>query len=331
MCNNILNTILGDSQGDTLNRLLVVIKKDSKAFIYKENFPFTLRIRLKKSKKALEVVFQEEIADIIGVKFSDAVFNLNIEDGDKFVWLFRVNWKFGLFFDFSGQLKSDRLFEELGKCYRRLLYLDVYAFLEDQYSFDELLKEGWFPFVQLIGQQFRKLISYYADDKKYSFYIDEILESFNQEKIQAFSDYWWDNQIFSQKREIIEAGVEAYFQDTKSGYINVIKTLSTEIEGIIRLAYFIEHKAKPSTEGLKKYITDCGEKKFTSVGSLGFPRLFYDYLNQSIFKGFDLKSGEIPSSRHSVAHGVAKIEAYDRIRAFQLILTLDQIYFFLGK
>ncbi len=327
--NSILNVILGNSQNETLNRLIVVIKKDERAIIY-QNFPLAFQVRLKKSKNAFELVYQDEILDITGVEFSDTIFNLDIENGDKFVWLFRTNWKFGLYFDFSGKLDVSKLSGELADCYKRLAYLDMYAFLEDGKRLNELLDEGWFPFIQLIGSRFENLMGYYADEKKYTFQVEKLLEYFNQEKVLELSSNWWSNPIFNEKRDILEAGIEAYFQGAKSGYINAIKTVSTEIEGVIRIAYFRDFGKKPSMQEIQQYITNLGEKKFSAVGSLGFPKLFYEYLNQSVFKGFDLKSGEIPSSRHSFAHGVAKFENYNQIRAFQLLLTLDQIYFFLG-
>lgn len=50
-----------------------------------------------------------------------------------------------------------------------------------------------------------------------------------------------------------------------------------------------------------------------------------------IFKNFDLVKGEVDFSRNSVGHGVAEEEHFTRARALQCILTLDQIYFYLGK
>jgi len=327
--NGILSVVLGNSQNETLNKLLVIIKKDNRAIIY-QNFPLKFQIKAKKSIRAFQLVRQDDILDIVGVEFSDAVFNLDIEDGDKFIWLFRINWKFGLYFDFSQKLDVSKLPWELADCYRRLQYLDIYSFLENETRFKELLDEGWFPFIQLIGSRFQHLMDYFADEKKYAFQVERILEYFNHEEVLAVTSNWWSNPIFSEKREILEAGTEAYFQGTKSGYINAIKTISTEIEGVIRTAYFKDFGKKPTNQEFQQYITDIGQKKFSAVGSLGFPKLFYNYLNQSVFKGFDEKTGEIPSSRHSFAHGVAKFENYTQIRALQLLLTLDQIYFFLG-
>lgn len=329
ICNNLLNLVAGGSQDENLNQLVVVIDKTNQSLAYKL-FPFRVQVRLKKSKKALEVVFQEDIIDIEGIEFADAVFNLPIQNGDKFIWLFRSNWKFGLFFDFSGRLDTQKLPGELALCYKRLKYLDLYRFLENHTHFAHLLADGWFPFIQITGKYFQNLMEYYADGKQHEFYVEQVLNYFDREKVKDITANWWKNPVFKEKQEIIEAGIDAYFQETSSGCINAIRTLSTEIEGVVRIMYFRDTGKNPNTQDIKEYLKSRGTNKFSSDGSLGFPGLFYEYLNQSIFKQFRLESNDVPSSRHSYAHGVATPDNYTKARALQLILTLDQIYFFLG-
>jgi len=41
-----------------------------------------------------------------------------------------------------------------------------------------------------------------------------------------------------------------------------------------------------------------------------------------------VQTGNIPESRHSVAHGVAQDNVYNQEFALKLIVTLDNIYFF---
>ena len=74
-----------------------------------------------------------------------------------------------------------------------------------------------------------------------------------------------------------------------------------------------------------------GNSNFSDSDSLGFTSQFYKYLDNVVFKGFNLDTGEIDLSRHSVAHGVAKFDSYDQVRALQAILILDQLYFFMGR
>lgn len=329
LCNNIFSLLLPSAGNNRADNLLAIIKPDYKASIYIDNFPFGFKARLKKSKEKYTVVFQNEIFDLEAISFSDAKFTPNIADGDKIIWLFRHNWRFGLFFDFSGSLREAEIYKELGHYYKRMIYLDVYNLLEK--GAEKIISDGWFPFIQLIGGEIQKLIDYYEQGQKYKFLINNILNSYDTNKVKEISNNWWEDKRFQEKRDIIEAGIEAYFMNTKSGYITSIKTLATEIEGIMRFAYLHDNGRKANnTEELKQYVKKLGAAKYSSQGSLGFPGLFYEYLTKSIFQRFDEEDGNINVGRHSIAHGITKTDQYTRERAFQLILTLDQLYFFLS-
>lgn len=119
---NIFSLLLGMDPSASLNSLLVIIKRDNKAYIYSQ-YPFGTQVFLKRSVKAHSDVFKRDIADITGVFFKDDVIDLNPQDGDKIIWLFRENWSFGLFFDLSGKLDSEKTLKELGYYYRFLSYL----------------------------------------------------------------------------------------------------------------------------------------------------------------------------------------------------------------
>lgn len=323
----ILSVLLGPSLED-LNRVLIVIRKN-RAYIYK-NYPMMLKIRPKEDVKAHKAVFEHQVLDILGVKFQDAVFNLDIKDGDKFLWLFRDGWGFGLYFDFSGKLKVDDLWGDLGTCYRKI---KLYSSLSTEKNFDRLLDRGWFPFVQLLGHKFDQLrwSLDHDDPKEITFAKNSVIESFTQERIDNFTTYWWRNEIFQKKRELLAAGLTAYLRTDTDGIIYCIKTLIGEIEGIIRLDYHRVKGRKPNTKELKDYLVNQGQSRFSAPDSRGFPGLFSKYLEKVVFRGFNVAKDDVELSRHSVGHGVAAPEQYTKIRALQLILVLDQIYFYLGE
>ena len=54
-----------------------------------------------------------------------------------------------------------------------------------------------------------------------------------------------------------------------------------------------------------------------------------ELLDTFLFRGFDLEHGTVDLSRHSVAHGVAAADQYTRIRALQVILSLDQMHHYI--
>ena len=324
----LLSPILGADPGSSLNSLLVLVKPDNKAYIY-QMFPFGVTVIPKTSVEPHLAVFKDNLADIVGVFFQDIVINLNPEDGDKIVWLFRENWHFGLFFDLSGKLNSLSVLQEMGFYYRRLTYLNEYLFLEKSSNFKQMIEDGWFPFVAVINDGIEKIQLYYQEDRKYPSILQELIDSFNEEKLLNLTSRWWENPLFASKQRIIQAGINNYLANTEDGYISAVKNLATELEGIIRIAYHQDCGKSPSTKELKEYISNQGKNKFSTLGSLCFPDKFLDYLSDYIFRGFDVQAGYLPESRHSVAHGVAQDDVYNQGFALKLILTLDNIYFFL--
>jgi hypothetical protein len=316
--------------GDYLNKALIIIKPDNCAYIY-QNYPLALEIRTSRGLIEGQPIFISDIADIIKVKFIDSTANLNPDTGDKFVWLFRINWEFGLYFDFTGKQTIEQIEIELGYYYKRMLYSDVYSFVLNQKNFSDLISDGWFPFIRLMGNLFDNLMLYYSEGKKFDFHEQNIIEHFTNERINEFVEGWWENSIFLPKKEIIFSGIEAYLSNTKAGYINCIKNLITELEGIIRILFYEDKKkTNPTTNEIKEYIVECGRNHFNTLSSLGFTDEFLVYLNRFVFQSFDITAPSILANRHSVAHGIADQENYSQKRALQLILTLDQVWFFMG-
>jgi hypothetical protein len=327
---NLLSSILPFNAGASLNSLLVIIKPDNKGYIYQE-FPFGTQMIVKKSIEPHRFVFKKDVADIISVFFKDAIADLNPGDGDRIIWLFRQNWNFGLFFDFSGKLNTDAVLKEMGFYYRKLSYLSEYLFLEKSSNFDAMIQDGWFPFVALIGDGIDEIRTYYQEGEKHPSIVEKLISSFDEARLTEMVSRWWSNSLFNSKKRILQAGIKSYLKNDDEGYINAVKNLATELEGIIRVSYIEDLNRKPSTRELIEYITNRGRDKFSSIGSLCFPDRFLDYLSNYIFRSFDVQTGQIPESRHSVAHGVAQDGVYSQEFALKLILTLDNIYCFLGS
>lgn len=317
---------------DGIHTYLIVIHKDLSADIYVNDVPIIIQTMLKKSVKAGEPVMVKDIADIKELKFS----GIDIKDTDSIIFLFKKGWKFGLFFDFNqtdkkSKLDVNKLYSSLGMHYKYLMFQDEYSILENQKTFDELFKDGWFPFLQLLGGDFKNLAKYYKDKNRFFSSIKTLMDSFNKSRIDSFTNRWWSNRIFSDKKPIITAGIEAYLKGTDLDYIVAIKTLYSEIEGIIRISYVNDNPGcRPTFADLIAYVTQKAGTRFASNNSLGFPDVFFKYLGEVVFKNFDLTTGQVDVSRHSVSHGVAKPEDYNQMKALQGILILDQMSFYLN-
>lgn len=230
----LLSLILPFDSGSSVNRILVIIKPNNKAYIY-QNFPFGTRVIFKKSIEPHRFVFKKDIADIISVFFKDKIADLNPENGDRIIWLFRQNWNFGLFFDFTGKLKAESVLKEMGGYYRKLCYLTEYLFLEKSSNLDVMIQDGWFPFVALIGDGINEIRIYYEEGKKHPSIIKNLILTFDEKRLTEMVSRWWTNSLFNSKKKILKAGITSYLQGNEEGYINGVKNLATELEGIIRV------------------------------------------------------------------------------------------------
>ncbi|MYE05317.1 MAG: hypothetical protein F4Y00_10145 [Bacteroidetes bacterium SB0662_bin_6] len=313
--------------GSMPNDLLIVIR-NKKAQVH-TSFPVTVSIRSKGTIQQGRAVFKEQILDIEEVRFRDDFFEADIQDGDKIVWLFRVDWSFGLYFDLSGKLSTRELWKTLGQCFRTMHFHEVYAFFVDPANPERLIDRGWFPFIQFSTDEFRQLRHGISEPSELNAVEAHIVQAFSADRIDEISEGWWNNPAFRDKKEIIAAGLNAYKEGSAEQAINCIKNLVSEAEGIIRLHFHQNMGRRPTTRELMVYVSERGRKAFPSSGSLAFPDLFFEYLENYLFRGFDLTAGSVEISRHSVAHGVAAPNHYTRTGALQVILALDQIHHYI--
>lgn len=310
-------------------QFLVLIHEGLTADLYLNDLPVKVMMMTKRAFQKGEIVTTNDIADIQRMSFE----GINIKDTDKVIYCFKVGWKFGLFFDLHREepFNIAAMETELGALYRYLSFQYVYDVLESAPHFEMLLKDGWFPFIEIFASEFKALSEAYKHLPDPRAKVQEIVTKFDENRIEHIVSKWWNKGIFLDKRAILESGIQSYLSNDEKGFIASIKILLTEIEGIIRLHYFEETgKGKDvRIPDLINHIFDKGKIKTGSEASLFFPRDFLHYLKDVIFPQFDLETGNIALSRHTSSHGVAKAEDYSNIRAVQMILILDQLYFYI--
>jgi len=315
---------------DSVYKFLVLLHKDLSTDLYINDFPIAIEILAKRDIKETELVSERDIADIRRLKFPD----VKIVETDKVICCFKVGWRFGLFFDLDRQekLDIDAMYLDLGRLYRELQFHYIYKVLESKPQFEEMMKDGWFPFVELLGGEYRILIDAYSDRFDFDNRIQKVLGGFDRLRIERMTSRWWRNKIYENKKGLLQAGVNAFLQNDSEGYITCIKTLLSEAEGIIRVKYFTDTaKGKDvSTQDLLEHLLEKARTKSVSDRSLMLPVPFFDYLRNVVFSGFNLETGQVSLSRHSTSHGVADASVYTRARALQAILVLDQIYFYIS-
>ena len=327
-------------QIDGVCQFLVLIHQDLSADLYVNNFSVSIEIKAKRDIKAGEAVTLGDIADIRKVKFPD----IEIKETDKVVYCFKVGWRFGLFFDLTPRsqpagavqpiaaekLDIEKMQLSIGELRRYLSFYHVYKVLESEAQVDEMMKDGWFPFVEILAGEYKKLSEVYQNKFDFENRVKSIVDSFGEERVKKITEKWWKNQIYSDKKSLIEAGVNAYLQNDQDGFVNCIKNLWTEIEGILRKLY---HSETGKGDGVKSsdlisHIVEKAKTKSGSDYSLLLPLPFLKYLQDVVFANFNVEIGKVDMSRNASSHGVADASQYTKDRALQLILVLDQIYFY---
>jgi hypothetical protein len=150
---------------------------------------------------------------------------------------------------------------------------------------------------------------------------------FTPERLNGIVARWWTKPAFKAKQDLLEAGIQAFNAGTRQGDIQCVKTLYSEIEGLIRAVY-LEDTGKGSSvrvADLLRHIVARGRAKSGSGQSLLLPTEFLTYLEEVLFAHFNVDRGDIDLSRNSSSHGVARSTDYTRARALQGILAVDQL------
>ena len=316
---------------NNIHGFLILIHSDLSADIYINDFPVSVRMRLKRDLEVGTLIRKGDIADVQELEFP----HINIQDSDSVICCLKVGWKFLLYFNFLSQgRKSDiaSMRAGLGRLYRYLSFQEVYHTLEPETCFNEMMADGWFPFVEILGKDYEELAAIYQNGKSTSSNaVKTLLDKFDELRLMEMTDKWWENLLFQEKRELLQAGIDAFLRGARSDYINCIKNLYTEIEGIMRLLYFQDtgQSNRIRQNEFINHLIAVGEDTAGDDNSLLLPQQFLRYLTESVFASFNVETGTVDLSRHSAAHGVATGEDYTAERALQAILTLNQIYFYL--
>lgn len=311
----------------SLNRaktILLVIKENDTAELWVDTAAVAILCMIKRSMSAGSVVFENDIADVTGMCFP----LVNIEPADKVVCIFRQDWRFALFFDFNPDrnLSVDAVNKTLGSLYRNLKYRHLYDALADEAVFNKLVLAGWFPFVEIISTEFRELVGYFENDFNLQSVEDMVLSKFDEDRLERMISRWIIKPHFSTKGDIFRSAINAYKNNDS---IAVIKILLTEIEGVLLEAYKTVNGKGAKLKELLTFAIESAERKAGQPDTLLFSTAFAKYLDSHTFAKFDpIIDNGTASSRHAVSHGAASTETYTKVRALQIILTLDQIAFY---
>lgn len=180
---------------------LILIHRDLSADIYLNDFPIEIKCRSKRTLKEKELVSDNDIADIVELRFP----GIDIQESDQVICCLKVGWKFGLYFNFvrnphlvqreigssefeEVELEASNIVKmqtQLGQLYRYLAFQYVYQSLESEPIFEKMVADGWFPFVEILGNEYKTLFETYQNEKfTYDNKVKLLLESFNETRLK---------------------------------------------------------------------------------------------------------------------------------------------------
>ena len=310
---------------DRISSLVLVTHKDGSADLFAQDIALEIEVLAKRNVSAGSAVYLSEFADVRRVRFP----NIQITTDDGVVVCLKVGWKFALFFDLAADRSVDieKMQLDLGRAYRFLMFQDLYEALGDDALFTNLIQAGWFPFIEIMGGEFEKLLKAHKAGFNIGGEEAALVAKFDAARIDAIAERWWKRPSLVNRSAILGPALEAF---KRNDPVSCLKNILTEIEGVLQDAHITDQGSTARIKALLQYAANRGVTKTGDENSLLFPNQFLRYLLNCTYADFDPKDPAADTvTRHTAGHGRAAASAYTRVRALQAILTLDQLSFYL--
>jgi len=306
-----------------IDQCLITINEHKVAKVYINDFPVILAIVGKGNIQKGQPIGKEDMADIRTVIFP----TIEIEPKNAIVYIFSCGWRRALYFDYTPiQPGSKSTLGDIGslfaKFYTVMLFKELFHL--DDSILKEMYEEGWFPFVRILGGRFENLYKDYQNKFLSRPNEKAIFDRFDSNTLQEMLASWLRKDLFQPHKAFLERGIERY---EAGDYVSAISILFPRIEGMLTHIYLGQEGRATPANLVNNLWENVSEKCLNT--SLFLPDRFREYLKTFYFANFDLETGELDLSRHTVAHGVARQEDFNQVKALQGILTIDQLFYYL--
>jgi hypothetical protein len=208
------------------------------------------------------------------------------------------------------------------------LYSHIYSI--DDKIWAKAFDYGWFPFISLLGDaepQLKYLLQRIVENKPINGAENDLVEFFTAARLKEILLRIQDNPDMNPHLQTIERSIERYLAQD---YISATNNVWPRVEGVLRYIYKATNSNKPKIGELLTEVEDFVLNK-TESPTIFLPEKFSTYLRVFFFEDFDLASGKLSISRHSISHGVADESVYDRKVALLGLLMIDQLSFYLMR
>lgn len=307
-----------------VDHLLTIVRPDRTAIAYCNELRICSQMRSKRVVKAGQEIYKSDVADILRLKLETQLGEKIIIPPDCGVaFLFSAGWRKGVFFDYEplcpeGTVRSGDVEVVFGRLYGRLLFSEFYALNEPDW--DQLFDWGLFPFAAFDPNQMDTLIVCAKRNQLPPAIVKAICDGL-ADSLASKIEEWDRSPILAPHIEFARIACSHYL---RGDYLSSIQVLYPRIEGVLRECLSITAPLLSANQAnLARYAGMC-----THEDSLLLPRRFERYLLRFYFRNFDVKAGATPLSRNSIAHGVAKVDDFDPIKAAIGFLILDQVFFY---
>jgi len=305
-----------------VDHMLVHFDKHGKGVAYVNELSLIATARVRKTVEKGELVYRDDIVEYEEVRFE----GINVPEDHAVIVVMSSGWRKLHYFDF-GTINPDAegrdydLWSLLGSLYNYLIFQEVLGLSEE--SWDLLMNNGWFPFVGIGSKNFDNLMGWLREGDSG----DEALPAIYSElldRLPQIQNAWEEADIFAEHISVLRVAIERFkVQD----WISCNSILYSRIEGVLRVLAKITNSPTYKQSDLSAAPSNLSDLK-TSQHSRILPHRFNEFLSSVFFKNFDPEN-PTEISRHTVGHGVAPAESFDKKAAIIGVLIIEQIFYHL--
>lgn len=304
-----------------VDHLLAIIRPDNSATVYVNELPLLAKVRLIRCVETGTAIRKDDILNIERLELG------KIPPDCGLLLLISSGWRKGLFYDFgplSGR-KEPRDYDPsvvFGQIFTHLTFQERFKISEEVWT--ALFAKTWYPFLGMGSGLIGKLISHAEAGWDLDELTDEVASRLH-DALDSYLEQWRRRPVFEGHMDILGRVVDHF----KAGdYISCTGLLYPRIEGLLRSHFKLSGKLwKATPAGLAKTAVEG-----VSIGSLIIPHRFEEYLNDVYFRTYDSRTS-IPKelSRHTVSHGEALAESFNKKGATVGLLVIHQLGFILRE
>jgi hypothetical protein len=302
------------------NMLVVLGPKNT--FIYADgNLPMIMQARPKRSWKAGESVFRDDIAGIDVLDFP----NLQPPEDVGFLLLLSVGWRRGMCFDLrplspDHPAPSSDAFDAVkrmgGMVLAHLWFTERFLLSPDDWA--KILAAGWFPFVFLPHDRWQDIFGAIQNGWDLSGSEQKIHDLW----LAGCDDrlaVWRANVHFASHVDFLDRAIRAY----KDGdWLTVVSLAAPRVEGLLRRAFGAWGKQREVLDKLAESV-----ERQEHARSLLFPDRLRQYFEKVFFRFVQFSDPDLPQTRHTLAHGLVEAGKLTRKEALTLLLLIDHILY----